>query len=78
MECYTFSAKRALTQHITYALFLLLILAKFREVQLWCSVNVYVYQETKAAFLLNRLCYPDNFNHSHQIIQSEKLLIIVA
>ena len=24
--------------------------------------------------LLDRLCYPGNFNHSHQITQSEKII----
>ena len=28
--------------------------------------------------LPDRLCYPDNFNHSHQITQSEKMLTIAT
>ena len=28
--------------------------------------------------LSDRLCYPANFNHSHQITQSEKMLIVAT
>ena len=28
--------------------------------------------------LFDRLCYPDNFNHSDQTTQSEKMLIIAT
>ena len=41
-------------------------------------LNFYVQQGTEGVHLLDRLCYLDNFNHSHQITQSEKMLIIPA
>ena len=42
-------------------------------------VNFYVEQETEEAYLLDRLfCCPDNFNHSHQITQLEKMLLFTT
>jgi len=49
-----------------------------RDFNSWRFVNFYVQQEAEGSHLLDRLCSPDNFNHSHQITQSEKMLIIAT
>ena len=54
----------------------LLILTELQEVIFLVFRKLLRTVGNRRGSLHNRLCYPDNFNHSHQITQSEKMLII--
>ena len=53
---------------------LLLILAEHQEV-IFPVFRIFLRTGGNRSSLLNRLCYLANFNHFHQITQSEKMLI---
>ena len=53
-----------------------LILPRFQGFSSCSFVNDYEQQETEGAHLLDELSSPDHFSHSHQITQSERLLIL--
>ena len=44
----------------------------------WSFVNFLHAAGNRRSSLPDRLCYPTNFNHSHQITQSEKMFIIAT
>lgn len=50
----------------------------FKDFTYWSFINFIGQQEAEGSHLFDRFCYPDNLNHSHQIIQSEKMLIIAT
>ena len=62
----------------TAAEFLLLTLGKFQGFQFLVFFMYTVQKETDGAHSLDRFCYPDSFNHSHQITQLEKMVIIAT